>query len=106
MAQHKAAGSCRQGGRPRGKADGVKIFEGGIATAGSVVVRQRGKGTVFFAGVNCLLSRDHTVHAKIDGRVFFYDKNNRKYIGIFPENLCKTKGFSSEAKQNFVSGKI
>jgi large subunit ribosomal protein L27 len=62
---------------------GVKIFGGQLATAGNIIVRQR--GTAHHPGENVYLGKDHTLHAKIDGVVrFTKKKNNRSYVSVDP----------------------
>ncbi|MPV86035.1 50S ribosomal protein L27 [Ostreibacterium oceani] len=82
MAHKKAGGSTRNGRDSQSKRLGVKAFGGEIVSAGSIIVRQR--GTRFHAGDNTGLGKDHTIFAKVDGRVSFAVKgpNNRKYVMI------------------------
>lgn len=82
MAHKKAGGSTRNGRDSQSKRLGVKRFGGELVSAGSIIVRQR--GTRFHAGNNAGLGKDHTVFAKVDGRVAFEIKGpkNRKYVNI------------------------
>ena len=82
MASKKAGGSTRNGRDSNAKYLGVKCFGGQIIKAGSIIVRQR--GTQFHAGTNVGLGRDHTLFAKVDGKVMFATKgvNNRRYVCI------------------------
>ncbi len=84
MAHKKAGGSTRNGRDSESKRLGVKKFGGEIATAGNIIVRQR--GTRFHAGVNTGVGKDHTIFAKADGVVTFVVRgaNNRKFIDIIP----------------------
>lgn len=85
MAHKKAGGSSRNGRDSDGRRLGVKIFGGQFATAGNIIVRQR--GTKFYAGTNVGLGRDHTIFALIDGQVrFSVGKNNRRFVHIDPAN--------------------
>jgi large subunit ribosomal protein L27 len=61
---------------------GVKLFGGQAATAGNIIVRQR--GTRFHAGTGVGLGRDHTLFALSDGFVKFETKGpkNRKFVSI------------------------
>ena len=61
MAHKKAAGSTRNGRDSESKRLGVKLFGGQAATAGNIIVRQR--GTRFHAGTGVGLGRDHTLFA-------------------------------------------
>jgi large subunit ribosomal protein L27 len=69
MAHKKAGGSSRNGRDSQSKRLGVKRFGGQIVTAGSILVRQR--GTKISAGDNVGMGRDHTLFAKVEGRVQF-----------------------------------
>ncbi|ACV27085.1 50S ribosomal protein L27 [Kangiella koreensis] len=82
MAHKKAGGSTRNGRDSESKRLGVKRFGGEEVSAGSIIVRQR--GTRFHAGNGVGLGRDHTLFAKVDGKVKFEvkGKNNRKFVSI------------------------
>lgn len=84
MAHKKAGGSTRNGRDSNSKRLGVKLFGGQEASAGSIIVRQR--GTKFHAGTNVRVGRDHTLFATADGAVKFEVKgpNNRKTVSIVP----------------------
>lgn len=84
MAHKKAGGSTRNGRDSQSKRLGVKRYGGEIVTAGSIIVRQR--GTHFHAGPNVGLGRDHTLFAKVDGRVVFEEKGpkSRKHVRVEP----------------------
>ena len=69
MAHKKAGGSSRNGRDSNAKRLGVKRFGGEIVTAGSIIVRQR--GTRVHAGDNVGMGRDHTLFAKIEGKIQF-----------------------------------
>ena len=69
MAHKKAASSSRNGRDSRSQRLGVKLFGGHAVRAGGIIVRQR--GTVFRPGVNVGVGKDHTLYAKVDGRVAF-----------------------------------
>ncbi|MFG6665667.1 50S ribosomal protein L27 [Halomonas sp. HNIBRBA4712] len=85
MAHKKAAGSTRNGRDSESKRLGVKLFGGQAATAGNIIVRQR--GTRFHAGQGVGIGRDHTLFALNDGKVQFQTKgpNNRKFVSIVSE---------------------
>ena len=82
MAHKKAAGSPRNGRDSESKRLGVKLFGGQAATAGHIIVRQR--GTRFHAGTGVGLGRDHTLFALNDGFVKFETKGpkSRKFVSI------------------------
>ena len=69
MAHKKAGGSSRNGRDSESKRLGVKCFGGELIPAGSIIIRQR--GTQVHAGENVGMGRDHTLFAKVDGRVLF-----------------------------------
>ena len=83
MAHKKAGGSSRNGRDSDGKRLGVKRFGGQKVLAGNILVRQR--GTKFYPGVNVGMGTDHTLFAKITGRVEFRAKGNgRTFISVLP----------------------
>jgi len=84
MAHKKAGGSTRNGRDSESKRLGVKRYGGESVLAGNIIVRQR--GTKFHAGVNTGLGKDHTIFAKVDGKVKFEVKGpkNRKFVTIVP----------------------
>ena len=83
MASKKAAGSTKNGRDSKSKRLGVKKAGGQNVKAGNIIVRQR--GTQFFMGQNVGMGKDHTIFAKIDGKVKFerYDKQKLK-ISVYP----------------------
>jgi large subunit ribosomal protein L27 len=84
MAHKKGVGSSKNGRESESKRLGVKIFGGQLATAGNIIVRQR--GTTHHPGENVYASKDHTLHAKVDGVVRFTKKrNNRSYVSVDPQ---------------------
>ncbi|TRW50360.1 50S ribosomal protein L27 [Aliidiomarina halalkaliphila] len=85
MAHKKAGGSTRNGRDSESKRLGVKRYGGESVLAGNILVRQR--GTKFHAGDNVGVGRDHTLFAKVDGKVTFEQRGrqNRKFISIVAE---------------------
>jgi large subunit ribosomal protein L27 len=69
MAHKKAGGSSRNGRDSKSKRLGVKRYGNQIVLAGSILVRQR--GTRVHAGDNVGMGKDHTLFAKVDGKVTF-----------------------------------
>jgi large subunit ribosomal protein L27 len=69
MAHKKAGGSSRNGRDSQSKRLGVKCYGGELVHAGSIIVRQR--GTQVHPGTNVGMGRDHTLFAKVTGRVQF-----------------------------------
>lgn len=86
MAHKKGGGSSRNGRDSNSKRLGVKAFGGQLVPAGSIIVRQR--GTKFRPGRNTGIGRDHTIFAKVDGRVEFTQGHRGREIHIQPEQLA------------------
>ncbi len=84
MAHKKAGGSSRNGRDSHSKRLGVKRFGGELVSAGSIIIRQR--GTQVHPGVNVGMGKDHTLFAKITGKVDFCVKgeHKRKMANIIP----------------------
>jgi large subunit ribosomal protein L27 len=84
MAHKKAGGSSRNGRDSESKRLGVKRFGGELVPAGSIIVRQR--GTRMHPGENVGMGRDHTLFAKVDGRVQFAEKGplQRRTVSVVP----------------------
>ena len=84
MAHKKAGGSSRNGRDSQSKRLGVKRFGGQIVPAGSIIVRQR--GTQVHPGQNVGMGKDHTLYAKIDGRIEFGQKGprNKMTVNVVP----------------------
>ena len=84
MAHKKAGGSSRNGRDSHSKRLGVKRYGGALISAGSIIVRQR--GTQVHAGENVGMGKDHTLFAKITGKVNFAIKGalKRKTVSILP----------------------
>jgi large subunit ribosomal protein L27 len=79
---HKKAGSSSKNGRDSvGQRLGVKVGDGQIVTAGSILVRQR--GMTFLAGTGTKLAHDYSVFATTAGRVKFeHQTRDKKRIRI------------------------
>ena len=84
MAHKKAGGSSRNGRDSQAKRLGVKAFGGELVPAGSIIVRQR--GTQVHPGNNVGIGRDHTLFAKITGRIEFSQQGvaKRKTVSVVP----------------------
>ena len=84
MAHKKAGGSSRNGRDSAGRRLGVKKFGGEVVIPGNIILRQR--GTKWHPGTGVGLGKDHTIFAKIEGRVAFRAKaNGRTYVSVQPE---------------------
>ena len=84
MAHKKAGGSSRNGRDSEAQRLGVKAFGDQLVSAGSIIIRQR--GTQMHAGENVGMGKDHTLFAKVDGRVAFAIKGalKRQTVSIVP----------------------
>ncbi len=84
MAHKKAGGSSRNGRDSQSKRLGVKRYGGEVVPAGSIIVRQR--GTKIHAGHNVGMGRDHTLFAKITGRIQFGAKGrgSKQVVSVIP----------------------
>jgi len=84
MAHKKAGGSSRNGRDSNSKRLGVKRYGGELISAGSIIIRQR--GTQVHPGDNVGMGRDHTLFAKINGKVNFSIKGpkQRKTVSLTP----------------------
>lgn len=81
MAHKKGEGSVKNGRDSQSKRLGVKIFGGQPATAGNIIVRQR--GTSYHPGKNVGVGRDFTLFALSDGMVEFRKgKNNKTFVSV------------------------
>jgi large subunit ribosomal protein L27 len=66
----------------------VKIFGGQVATAGNIIVRQR--GTKHNPGLNVGMGKDHTLFAMNDGVVEFRRRrDNKSYVSVIPQEEAK-----------------
>lgn len=84
MAHKKAGGSSRNGRDSHSKRLGVKRYGGELIPAGSIIIRQR--GTQVHPGENVGIGKDHTLFAKISGKVNFSIKGvlKRKVVSVIP----------------------
>jgi large subunit ribosomal protein L27 len=83
MAHKKGAGTSRNGRDSEAKRLGVKAFAGQVVPAGSIIVRQR--GTRFRPGENTGIGVDHTIYAKVAGKLVFTEKGAGRFISVVPE---------------------
>ncbi len=84
MAHKKSAGTTKNGRDSNPKYLGVKITEGDVAQAGSIIIRQR--GTDVMPGKNVGMGKDHTLFALVPGTVQFGTKRKMHF-----DNKMKTK---------------
>ena len=86
---HKKAGSSSKNGRDSaGQRLGVKVGDGQLVPAGSIIVRQRGQ--TFLSGSGTGLGHDYTVFATVTGHVKFeHATKSRKRIRVVPAELAQ-----------------
>ena len=77
MAHKKAGGSTAWGRDSHGKRLGVKLTEGSVANAGSIIIRQR--GTKYAPGTGVLRGEDDTLYARTGGFVHFSKRMFKRF---------------------------
>ena len=83
MAHKKAGGSSRNGRDSEGRRLGVKKFGAEAVIPGNIIVRQR--GTKWHPGRNVGVGKDHTLFAKINGKIEFHTKaKGRVFVSVLP----------------------
>ena len=83
MAHKKGVGSSRNGRDSNPKYLGVKIYGGQAIEAGNIIVRQR--GTTWHPGQGVGMGTDHTIFAKVEGKVTFKKGlKGRTFISVLP----------------------
>ena len=83
MSKTKGGGSTRNGRDSNAQRLGVKVYDGGRVSAGSILVRQR--GTKFHPGHNVGLGGDDTLFATADGVVKFDRRAGRKLVDVLTD---------------------
>ncbi len=79
MAHRKAGGTASNLKDSNPKYLGTKLYDGEMAKAGSIIVRQR--GTRIMPGTNVRVGRDHTLFASTEGVVKFGTKRKTHFDG-------------------------
>jgi large subunit ribosomal protein L27 len=82
MSKTKGGGSTRNGRDSNAQRLGVKLFDGQVAKAGAIIVRQR--GTKFHPGENVSRGGDDTLFATAEGKVKFGSRKGRKLVDVLP----------------------
>lgn len=82
MSKTKGGGSTRNGRDSNAQRLGVKVFDGHVISAGTIIVRQR--GTRFHPGRNVGRGGDDTLFALTDGSVKFAERKGRKVVDVLP----------------------
>ena len=84
FASKKGVGSTRNGRDSHSKRLGAKKSEGQVATAGSILYRQR--GTKIHPGTNVGRGSDDTLFTKVDGIVKFERLGkDKKKVSVYPQ---------------------
>lgn len=90
MAHKKGVGSSDNGRDSKSKRLGVKLFGGQTATAGNIIIRQR--GTKFHPGRNVGIGKDFTLYALKDGTIQFQTKKrDRTFVNVVIDTLDGTE---------------
>jgi len=79
MSHVKAGGASKNIHDSPGQRLGVKLFGGQKVKTGQVIVRQTGLNKR--SGKGTFLSRNFTIHAKIDGTVVYRERKVRHFSG-------------------------
>lgn len=82
MSKTKGGGSTRNGRDSNAQRLGVKVFDGTMIHAGTILVRQR--GTRFHPGKNVGIGKDDTLFALSEGSVKFGERRGRKVVDVVP----------------------
>ena len=90
MSKTKGGGSTRNGRDSQAQRLGVKVYDGGIVNAGSIIVRQR--GTKFHPGINVGRGGDDTLFALASGAVKFGQRKGRKLVDVLPVDAPASGG--------------
>lgn len=80
MAHTKAQGAVKGNRDSRAKRLGVKIYGGQKASAGNIIVRQ--KGTKVNAGKGVSMGKDFTLFSVTDGTVTFKTLRGKKFVEV------------------------
>lgn len=80
MSKTKGGGSTKNGRDSAAQRLGVKVFDGTVVHAGTIIVRQR--GTHFHPGVNVGRGGDDTLFARAGGQVKFGFRKGRRLVDV------------------------
>lgn len=83
MAHVKAGGVAKGNKDSVSKRLGVKIYGGQIASAGSIIIRQ--KGTKYHPGMGVDMGKDYTIFATGSGKVTFSTKRDKQVVSVLPQ---------------------
>lgn len=97
MATRKAAGSAKNLTDSKPKYLGTKLYAGETASAGAIIVRQR--GTKILPGKNVGLGRDHTLFALTEGKVSFTERRMKHLDGTTKRKKVANVGLEPKASK-------
>jgi len=80
MSKTKGGGSTRNGRDSNAQRLGVKVFDGTLISAGTILIRQR--GTKVHPGRNVGIGKDDTLFALAAGNVKFGERRGRKVVDV------------------------
>ncbi|MEO8363079.1 MAG: 50S ribosomal protein L27 [Ilumatobacteraceae bacterium] len=80
MSKTKGGGSTRNGRDSNAQRLGVKVFDGTLISAGTILIRQR--GTKVHPGKNVGKGKDDTLFALASGNVKFGQRGGRKVVDV------------------------
>jgi large subunit ribosomal protein L27 len=83
MSKTKGGGSTRNGRDSRSQRLGVKVYDGEVVHAGTVLVRQR--GTRIHPGDNVGRGGDDTLFAKAGGSVKYGERKGRRIVDVLQD---------------------
>lgn len=83
MSKTKGGGSTRNGRDSRAQRLGVKVYDGTVVHAGTILVRQR--GTRIHPGDNVGRGGDDTLFAKAPGSVKYGERKGRRVVDVLQE---------------------
>jgi large subunit ribosomal protein L27 len=84
MSKTKGGGSTRNGRDSNAQRLGVKVFDGTVISAGTILIRQR--GTKVHPGNNVGIGKDDTLFALAAGSVKFGERRGRRVVDVLPTN--------------------
>lgn len=84
MSKTKGGGSTRNGRDSNAQRLGVKVFDGTLISAGTILIRQR--GTKVHPGKNVGKGKDDTLFALASGNVKFGERRGRKVVDVVASN--------------------
>lgn len=88
MAHKKGVGSSQNGRDSAGQRLGIKKSGGAHVIPGNIIIRQR--GTAVHPGENVGMGKDHTIFAKVAGKVAFKRGfRDRKTVSVIPDESEK-----------------